>query len=188
MRPYLDIVDFETIKQRFDAFWDREILDRPMICITAPKDEPNLWEFPTPRSIQERWISIEYILYKIELTFENTLFLGDAVPYYMPNIGPDSFTSFLGGNLILKDEGTSWEEPFIDDLSSYDPVLDEGNKWWRFIGKLIDAICEVSENNFLVGIPDLHYGGDSLVATIGAQKLMKSLFKEPEEAVVWNFC
>ncbi len=180
MRSYLETVDLETIKQRFDAFWEREILDRPMICITAPKDEPNLWDYPIPESMEEKWTSIEYVLYKIELTFENTLYLGDAVPWYMPNIGPDSFTAFLGGNLMFKDEGTSWAEPFLNDLSDYDPVLNEDNKWWRFMGNLIDTICEVAEGNFLVGIPDLHYGGDSLVATIGAQKLMKSLFNEPE--------
>ncbi|MFB0562501.1 MAG: hypothetical protein ACETWM_14945 [Candidatus Lokiarchaeia archaeon] len=181
MRSYLDEVDFETIKQRFDAFWEREIHDRPMIYITAPVDEPNLWDFSVPESMEEKWTSIEYVLYKIELTFENTLYLGDAIPYYMPNIGPDSFTAFLGANLVFKDEGTTWAEPFLDDLSSYDPVLNEDNKWWRFMVDLIDAICEVSEGNFLVGVPDLHYGGDSLVATISAQNLMKSLFKEPEE-------
>ncbi|MBS7267265.1 MAG: hypothetical protein KIH10_00305 [Candidatus Freyarchaeota archaeon] len=180
MRSYLDEVDFETIKQRFDAFWDREILDRPMIYLTAPKDTPNFWDFPAPQSVEEKWTNIDYVLYKVELGFENTLYMGDAIPYYMPNIGPDSFTAFLGGKLVFMDEGTSWAEPFLEDLSGYEPVLREDNEWWRFMCELIDRICEVAEGNFLVGIPDLHYGGDSLVATIGAQKLVKSLFTEPE--------
>lgn len=181
MRSYLDEVDFETIKQRFDAFWEREILDRPLIYITAPKDTPNLWDFPVPESVEEKWTNIDYVLYKVELGFENTLYMGDAIPYYMPNIGPDSFTAFLGGKLVFKDEGTSWAEPFLEDLSGYDPVLREDNNWWKFMCDLIDRVCEVAEGNFLVGIPDLHYGGDSLVATFGAQRIMKSLFREPDE-------
>lgn len=181
MRSYLSEIDFETIKQRFDAFWEREILDRPMIYITAPKEEPNLWDFPVPESLEEKWTNIEYILYKIELTFENVLYLGDAIPCYMPNLGPDSFTAFLGGNLVFKDEGTTWAEPFLNNLSEYNPILNQDNEWWIFIGELIDIISETAESNFLIGVPDLHYGGDSLVATIGAQNLMKSLYKEPEE-------
>ena len=36
LRSYLE-EDFEVIKQRFDVFWDREVLDRPLIHITAPR-------------------------------------------------------------------------------------------------------------------------------------------------------
>jgi len=174
-------VDFETIKQRFDAFWKREVLDRPLIHITAPKDKQKKSKFPVPESIEERWTNIEYVLNKMELHLENTVFLGDAVPWYWPNIGPDSFTAFLGANLSFRSEETSWADPFLEDLSGYDPVLDEDNKWWKFMNRLMDAICEVAEGNFLVGIPDLHYGGDSLVATVGAQRLIRHLFSDPED-------
>lgn len=181
MRSYLDEVDFETIKQRFDAFWRREILDRPLIYITAPKEKQKKIEFPTPKSPKERWTNIEYVLKKMELHLENTLFLGDAIPWYFPNIGPDSFTAFLGANLTFISDETSWAEPFLEDLAGYDPVLNEDNKWWKFMNNLIGAVCEVAEGNFLIGIPDLHYGGDSLVATVGVQRLIRYLFREPEE-------
>jgi len=181
MRSYLEEVDFETIKQRFDAFWDREILDRPLIYITAPKEKQKKRDFPIPKSMEERWTNIEYILNKIEFELENTLFLGDAIPFYMPNLGPDSFTAFLGGDLKFISEETSWAEPFLDDLFGYEPVLKEDNKWWKIMNDLLDAICEVAEGNFLVGIPDLHYGGDSLAAAIGTQRLIRYLFTEPEE-------
>ena len=180
MRSYLEEVDFEAIKQRFDAFWDREVLDRPLIYITAPRDKQRKMKFPIPKSMEERWTNIEYILNRMELHLENTLFLGDAIPSYLPNIGPNSFTAFLGGNLVFKDEHTSWVGPFLEDLLGYEPVLDEDNKWWKFMINLLGAVCEVAENNFLVGIPDIHYGGDSLEATIGARKLIRYLFHEPE--------
>jgi len=181
MRSYLEEVDFETIKQRFDAFWDREILDRPLIRIIAPKEKQRKMDFPVPKSMEERWTNVKYVLKKIELELENTLFLGDAIPFYMPNLGPDSFTAFLGANLKFVSEETSWAEPFLDDLSDYDPVLKEDNKWWKIMNDLLDAICEAAEGNFLVGIPDIHYGGDSLVATVGVQKLVRYLYTKPEE-------
>lgn len=67
--------------------------------------------------------------------FENTLFLGDAIPFYWPNLGPDSFTAFLGAHLVFKSEETSWARPFVEDPSRYDPVLREDNKWWRIMNE-----------------------------------------------------
>ena len=167
MRSYLKDVDFETIKERFDAFWDREVLDRPLVYIIAPREKQKRMDFPAPESMEERWANIEFVLKKMELYLENTLFLGDAIPYYWPNLGPDHLTACLGGELIFKDEFTSWVKPFIEDLSGYNPVLDKNNKWWRIMDDLLDAICDVAEGNFLVGIPDINYGTDSLRAALG---------------------
>jgi len=181
MRSYLEEVDFETIRQRFDAFWEREILDRPLVQVTAPRARQKKRDFPVPESMVERWINIDYVLNRMELRLENTLFLGDAIPFYMPNLGPDSFTAFLGADLKFKSEETSWAEPFLEDLSGYEPALEEGNKWWKIMNDLLDAVCEAAKGRFLVGIPDLHYGGDSLVAMVGAQRLIRFLFTKPEE-------
>lgn len=181
MKPYLEEIDFEKIKQRFDAFWEKRIIDRPMIAITAPRKETKKRDFPVPDTIDGRWTDIEYIIKRTELSFENRIYLGDAIPSFWPNIGPDSFTAYLGGELTFKDDHTSWVRPFIDDISQYKPVFHENNRWWRFMCDLMDAACEVSEGNFLVGIPDLHGGGDSLVAALDAGKLAMDLYDKPDE-------
>ncbi len=181
MRTYLDEDELEIIKQRFDAFWDREVIDRPLIRITAPRAKRVEMSLPKPERIEERWTSIEYVIKKAEVSLENTLFLGDAIPFYMPNLGPDSFTAFLGAELTFNSERTSWAEPFLEDLSGYEPALREDNKWWRIMNDLLDALCEVAEGRFMIGIPDIHYGGDSLVATIGAQRLIRYLFTRPDD-------
>jgi hypothetical protein len=181
LRSYLDEDKFEDVKQRFEAFWNREPLDVPILYVTAPKQERIKIDFPAPRSMEEAWTSIDYVLKKVEAYFESTIFLGDAIPWYLPNLGPNSFTAFLGANLKFISEETSWAEPFVENLSKYKPELREENKWWRIMNNILDVICEVAEGNFLVGIPDIHYGGDSLAAAAGTQKLVKSLYVEPEE-------
>jgi hypothetical protein len=181
LRSYLEEVDFETIKQRFDAFWDREVLDRPLIHITASRRTRRNIVLPNVENLEERWINMDYILKKIELYFESTVFMGDAIPMYMPNLGPNQFAAFLGGELIFLDERTSWVKPFLDSLENYMPVLDRSNRWWKIMNGIMDAVCDVAEGNFLVGIPDLHYGGDALAAMIGAQKLVRALYTQPED-------
>ncbi len=110
----------------------------------------------------------------VDYGFENTLYMGDAIPYYMPNIGPDSFTAFLGGKLAFMDEGTSWAEPFLEDLSGYDPVLREDNEWWRFMCELIDRVCEVVEEIFWWESQTFTMEG-TLVATIGNSETSEKL-------------
>jgi len=181
MRSYLDDVDFENIKQRFEAFWNREIVDRPLVSIEAPSEERVKIDIPTPKSMNGRWTNVEYVLKKAESYLENTVFLGEALPFYWPNLGPNSMTAFLGGNLLFLDESTSWLAPFLSDLSEYKPRLDEGNRWWRLMNDLLDSICEIAEGHFLVGIPDIHYGGDSMAATFGTMNLIRAIYRQPDE-------
>jgi len=181
MSVYLSDSELEMIKQRFDAFWDHEVIDRPLIRITAPKAKRSKMNLAKPERMEDRWTNIEYVVRKALINLEGTLFLGDAVPFYMPNLGPDSFTAFLGADLTFRSEDTSWAKPFLEDLSIYEPILKEDNKWWRIMNSLIDALCEVADERFMIGIPDIHYGGDSLVATVGAQRLIRLLFTQPDE-------
>jgi 5-methyltetrahydrofolate--homocysteine methyltransferase len=181
MRSYLDDVDFEDIKQRFEAYWNREIVDRPLIYIEAPREKIVKIDIPIPKSMEERWTNIEYVLKKAESYLENTIFLGDAIPWYWPNLGPNSLTAFLGGDLVFLDEETSWVVPFVKHLSEYEPRLDENNRWWRLMNDLLDSLCKLAKGNFLIGIPDLHYGGDSLAAAVGTRELIRALYCQPEE-------
>ncbi len=181
MRSYLSEVDFETIKRRFDAFWNCEILDRPLIHITAPRKHRVYVEVPNVKTLEDKWTNVDHILKRLEYHFENTVFLGDAIPQYWPNLGPNSLTAFLGGELTFLDEETSWVKPFVEDLEGFDPILDENNRWWRTMNNILDAVCRVARGNFLVGIPDLHYGGDALAAMVGTQKLVRALYTKPSE-------
>lgn len=180
MRSFLDEIDFPMVQKRFDAYWQREIIDRPLAAITAPRDRRVEADFPVPDTCKERWLDIEYQLKRAELSMANTLYLGEAIPSFLPNIGPDSFAAFLGGDLRFVDDATSWVSPFVDDLSKWEPVLDRSNRWWQFLSDLMDAGCEAGRGRFLVGIPDLHAGGDALAAARHPDRLALDLYDKPD--------
>lgn len=181
MTTPLERIDFEALRQRFDAYWRREVPGRPLVAITAPRSDGRPPDFEAPQSLEERWTNIGHQCNLARHRTDNTLYLGEAFPMFLPNIGPDSFAAYLGANLRFVDENTSWVEPFVDDLSEYEPALDRSNRWWRHMCDLIDAVCEVAEGRFLVGIPDMHGGGDALAAMRHPDRLALDLYDVPGE-------
>jgi len=177
----LERVDLEAIKERYDAFWRRELPGRPLLAITCPRDDAEPPAFRVPDTVEGRWTDIDYQVSRALWRARNTAYFGEAFPMFMPNIGPDSFTAFLGGELTFLDDQTSWVRPFVDDLAGYTPVLDRSNRWWRHMCALMDAACEAAPGHFLVGIPDMHGGGDSLAAARHPDRLALDLYDKPDE-------
>jgi len=177
----LERIDFEAVKERFDAYWRRQVPGRPIVAITCPREGRRPMDFPVPETLEQRWTEVEYQCNRAKWQIENTTYLGEALPTFMPNIGPDSFTAFLGGDLAFLDDATSWVRPFVDDLGDFEPAFDRSNEWWRRICALTDGICEIAEGNFLVAIPDLHGGGDALAAARHPDRLALDLYDKPNE-------
>lgn len=181
MPTVLDEIAFGAIKERYDAFWRREVPGRPLVSIACPRADPEPRSFPVPDTPQGRWTDIRYQCDRARYQARNTVWLGDAFPMFLPNIGPDSFSAYLGAELDFLDDATSWVRPFVEDLAEYDPVLDPANRWWRYMCDLLDALCESCGGDYVIGIPDLHGGGDSLAAVRHPDRLALDLFDRPGE-------
>ena len=177
----LERIDLARIQQRFDAWWSGQMDDRPPIAIFCPRDGAKKPDFPVPDTVEKRWTDIEYQCRRAVWQAQNTTYLGDAFPTFMPNIGPDSFATFLGGELQFLDDSTSWVKPFVKDLAGWTPTFDRNGKWWRFMTQLVDAVCEAAPGNFFVSIPDMHGGGDALAAARHPDKLALDLYDKPGE-------
>ena len=106
--------NWEKIKERYLEFWAMENHDRPLLKITAPKD--NRKEAPVSKhaTLKERWMDTEYTLKRANWSMQNTLYLGEAYPYFSPDLGPDYFAACYGTGLIFG-ETTSWAEPWMTD-------------------------------------------------------------------------
>ncbi len=181
MEQPLERAEMERVKEFFDAYWQREVPGRPLVGITAPLDDAEERGFPVPETPAGKMTDVGYQRNEAVWRARNTLYLGEAFPMALPNIGPDSFTAYLGGELEFVNEYTSWIRPFVDDLEDYAPAFDRDNRWWRHMCELIDALCEAAPGNFLVGIPDLHGGGDALAAMRHPDRLALDLYDKPAE-------
>ena len=154
--PIEHISDWEKRLARQDAFWQREIINRPVICITLPKQNQR---YPSPpatiwHSQRERWEDAEYIAALSLARVMNTEYLGDALPACWPNLGPDVFSAFLGAELEYG-ETTSWSKPILHDWRDAAKIrFSEGNYYWRKILEMTDAMLAVGKGKFYTGITD----------------------------------
>ncbi len=174
--------NWPTIQQRFQAFWACELLDRPIIQVTAPRREAH----PTVKVYlqeEDQWGNPPALLASILECMDATYYAGDAYPVWMPNLGPTTFSAFLGCPLHL--EGyTSWQEPILDSLAG-EPVWDEANPAWQATLTLTREIAAAAQGRFIVGISDIGMGGDVLCHLRGNEEFCTDLFDAPEDVARW---
>ena len=176
--------DYEASKQRIEAFWEREILDRPVVQFTLYKPEEERLPLPVSghATPAERWLDAGYQAEWALADLSNQLFLGDTLPVAWPNLGPDVLASFYGCPLEFGDYGTSWSRPILADWSAADRLaLHWDHPFLHSLQEMTAALLEVGQGRFLTGMTDWHPGGDCVAALRGPQNLALDLLTCPEE-------
>jgi hypothetical protein len=149
--------DFEKILERYGAWWECEILDRPLVSITFSKPENEKIPYPKKEhpSIKERWLDTEYVVEKEETNLNNKVHFADALPVAMPNLGPEIFSAFYGCELEF-DDRTSWSEPILNNLSGrvgQQYKLDKNSFYYRKMMEMTQAFIDRGKDKFIVGLP-----------------------------------
>ncbi|MCF7864202.1 MAG: hypothetical protein K9L89_05375 [Kiritimatiellales bacterium] len=176
--------DFAEVKQRWNAFWEDELLDRPMVCAMVPKDggrtlvdvnrahywNPCTGNYDAQLDLIDQWA-------------DATLFMGELVPYFSPDHGPDQFGAWMGSELKFSPDNiqTNWAEPVLKDWESFLPVsLQEDNPTWQSILKYASLLKERGAGKYIVGMADMHSHMDAFSALRHPDKLCMDLYDDPE--------
>lgn len=181
--PLDRIPDWEQRLARHDAFWRREIIDRPVVCMSVPKTVP---EHPGPKqkayaSPREYWMDTEREVDKLVAYMKNHEFYGDSLPNAFPNLGPEVFNAFFGTELDYTFD-TAWAVPNLKDWSQADSLaFSTDNFYWKKLLELTDACLEAAKGLFYVGISDLHNGGDAVAAFRDPAELNVDMLMAPDD-------
>lgn len=178
--------DFEIVKARMDAFWQRELIDRPLVQFNLAR--PAAEQIPLPISTHvtpaQRWLDGEYQTRLATAQMANHLFLGDTLPVAFPNLGPEIFSAFYGCPLHFGDAGTSWSEPILHDWTQADQLhLDWEHVYLHKLDQMTDLLLEAGRGRFIVGMADWHPGGDAIAAFRDPQNLALDMLEHPAEIV-----
>ena len=174
--------DYDRTLARFEAFWHREIIDRPPVTLALPKEGA-----PAPRpqrayqNLKERWLDIDGRIEEMEAGLERTDFLYDSLPILWPNLGPEIFSAWCGCGYRYG-ETTTWSEPAILDWEEdYGKTrLDMNHPLFRKMVEFTRKLLARGQGKYIVGLTDFHPGGDHLAALRDPQNLALDMVENPE--------
>ncbi len=175
--------DWDMAKKRFEAFWNREILDRCMVAVTAPKAQPARSDCEPAASTLDlvaRWTDPEYIIPACRRDFAGTYFGGDAFPVIPLGLGASGHAGFFKGAKYQFAENTVWFFKSTDDPR--DLVFDRESFLFRKHLDLARALAEDSRGDYIIGMPDATGNADAFSHLLGPEAMFDCLLEEPEAA------
>jgi len=176
--------EFDRVIERIAAWFECQIVDRPVVQVTAPKPMSECLDYPAHKehaTLEERWTDVEYTVAGTDVSIQNTYYAGEAVPMFFPNLGPEILANMLGCDIEFG-EVTTWSAPLIRswDEPWRELKIDRNNRWLELLVRMTKLGLEVGRGKWLTGITDIHPGGDLVAALRDPQQLCLDLLDCPE--------
>ncbi|PNT91073.1 hypothetical protein [Clostridium thermosuccinogenes] len=169
-------------KERLRAFWNREILDRCCIWVTAPKDNASYKYYELPEKPEDKikyWTDGEMVLERYKNIFENTYYAGDAFPILINDLGAAGHAGYFK-NARFRFENTVWFFPIIHDWDEDELIFDENSFLYRKTIDLTRYYVSEAKGDFIVSMPDNCGNADALAHLRGSENLLMDMLLEPE--------
>lgn len=169
--------DYEKSKERYAAFWNKEILDRPPVSIILPVNNPKPLPEKKYNSLEDKWKDIDFRAEVTSIEMANYNYYADALPITFPNMGPEIFSAWCGCGYNFG-ETTTWSEPCVKDWSkdSDKAIFSREHPLFKLTMDFTKRLLEYGKGNFIVGLTDFHPGGDHLAALRDPQELAFDMY------------
>ncbi len=174
--------DYASCLERVEAWFAGEVLDRPPVRFSLHNAEYN--QAPGDHSrwpdLKSRWFDAEYQVDRFLAGLRGRVFHGETFPVFWPNLGPNVYAAFFGGELEYG-EVTSWIDHFVhgpDDLGKL--AFSTANPYFRKIEEMTRLALERCKDIALVGYTDLHGSLDCVADWRNPQELCIDLIDDPE--------
>ncbi|NLC67651.1 MAG: hypothetical protein GX754_02455, partial [Clostridiaceae bacterium] len=175
--------DFDEASRRWEAYYQGEIIDRPVVLASTPKRD---YSGTKPNGISyfdKVFSDMEAIIDKALLIAESTFYGGESMPQLFLSFGPDEIAAYCGGELVFSEDSpnTNWSKPFVEDWESALPlrIRDDNALWCRLL-KFHRKAAEKLQGRLLLTVIDLHTNMDLLSAVRGPENLCLDLYDQPE--------
>ena len=175
--------DAQATFDRFEAWWHREVIDRPPVTCYVRSQRPYRGPTSTHADFRARWLDVSFNVEAAIARMQQTDYVADAIPVYMPNVGPEVMAALYGCDLIFS-ESTSWSTPIVHDAGQWPDILQRQpnyeDVYWQTIERMTDLAIEQCDGRYIVGITDLHGSYDILAALRDPQALCMDMLDAPE--------
>ena len=168
-------------QKRFLKWWARKPMGIPLMRIYARGKNPeNLTADEKFSDAKDMYLNVDKKIANYRNFCETHYFMADAYPSFSADIGPGSFAVYVGSEPVFTWD-TVWFSEIMNDIRDqgclkYDP----DNKWWALHREMFKRAKELSNDEFLINIPDIVENIDILAALRGPQNLCYDLMDHPE--------
>jgi 5-methyltetrahydrofolate--homocysteine methyltransferase len=178
--------DIKEAKERMNAWWDHEIIDRPTISYYIPKKRGMggyLDALGQGWKLAQNPDDIEPVLDRFEKTALTTYYGGEAIPSFWPNYGPGIVAAVFGVEPLFKSQ-TVWfscptkPEDIVPLLESV--KLNQNNEWYSRLKRITEISAERAGKNYQAGITDIGGVLDILSSFLGPTNMILTMKRKPE--------
>jgi len=164
------------------------MIDRPITTVTTKLNRKNAFEDKNHPSAKERWLDVEFQVEQAIAGLLSQDYPGDSFPVYCLNVGPELTSSLLGCELQYMDDNTGWSIPNIHSPEDWSKICIENcnfdnNPYWQAMEQMTDLAIEMSQEQFIVGMTDLHGNYDILAGLRDPQHLCMDLMDCPDQVI-----
>lgn len=171
--------DWNEVKKRYTAWWNRENTDRPLFHMCV-HDNKNHTVNTLDDDYEDKWTNIEGILDREESRIRGSFFPAEGFPAVSAFLGPGSLATFLGSEPKFAAD-TVWYEQCFSDIRNACAALNRDSKWWKWTVGFTERAVERSKGRYIVEMPDLIENFDILASLLGTENLMYDMYDYPQE-------
>ena len=166
---------------RWDAFWQGEIIDRPVVCVTSPAGDTPVERYEDNYHARIH-ADLDRHVQGVLGNFSNRFYGGEAFPSAFLSFGCDEIAAFCGGELCFHPDSfdTNWSLPFVKDWNTALPfAISDNNPLWQRMLSYISRSAELYHGKMLIDPIDFHSNMDLLMAVRGSEALCMDLLDQP---------
>lgn len=182
--------DIKEAKERWKAWWDHEIIDRPIISYWAPRPMQKLTaeevnDFFDFWCLAKNWDAIDQCIEYFTNTSERVDYGGEFIPRFFPNYGPGIMASVLGVEPVYKeDTNTVWfsRQTSIDEIIPLleSAELNNNNPWYERLTRITEIAARKAGKEFCITMTDLGGVLDILSSFLGPKNIILNMRRHPD--------
>jgi hypothetical protein len=181
MTPLATKPDFAQALARIEAWFAGHMTDRPPVRFALHNAEYNQAPGDSGRwpDLKSRWFDAEYQVDHFLESLRGRAFHGETFPVFWPNLGPNVYAAFFGGDLEYG-EVTSWIKHPVHLPADIDQLcFSRQNPYFLKIEEMTRLALEKCPGHAWVGYTDLHGSLDCAADWRDPQELCMDLFDDP---------
>jgi len=179
--------DIEDAKNRLEAWWDHEIIDRPTISYYFPQNEGSIarifsiiffgWD------LAQNPDGIEEVISDYEKHLQYVNFGGESIPSFIPYYGAGIMAAVFGVIPKFHSRTVWFNRPTSpNDIVALleDVKLNANNEWYSRLLRVTEYAAKHSQGNYQISMTDLGGILDVLSSFLGPREIILTMKRRPD--------